>query len=261
MNGRTKTISIPLGKLVFTGAELKRLPKQERAFMVSCEIANNDIHFFLTLCLQTLTSHSDDDISQQYATTRHLICVRNLSARVYEFHKLLVAYQKALKRGKLPPNLVVDATLTEFATVLCAHRFFEVMEWQRINVTAHYLQNDLPGLIDNFPDDHEFVDFEHKMEGNSLSILAEEIAFFGSMNSGSFTIDDVNKFMDWVNDLTRRVKKFRQSFILGLIHANYPDKALIPVEANPPSELVRDVYEAALPLFFTHRGRSATTDS
>lgn len=260
MNARKTTIPIPLAKLVFTCAELKRLSKQERAFLVASEIANNDIQFFLILCLQTFKSHNEDEISRQYATTRHFICVRNLSVRIYEFYNLLVGYQKALKRGNLPPNTVVDATLTEFESALCAHRFFKMMKWLRTNVTAHYLPNDLPGLIDNFPDDHEFVDYEHTMEGNSISILAEEIAFFGSMNSSGFTIDDVDKFMDWVNDLTRRFKKFRQTFILGLMHANYPDKTMIAVEANPPLELVRDVHEAALPLFFTHKGRSATTD-
>lgn len=261
MRTKTTTIPISLAKLVFTAAELKGIPKQERAFLASSEIAFNDVNFFLSLCLQTLNSHTDDEISRQYAVARHLICVRNLSARMFEFYNLLVGYQKTLNRGNLSPNPVVDGTLTELATALCAHRFFEVMKWHRNNVTSHYLMERLPELIEGYPYDHEFVDFEHQMEGNSLSIFAEEIAFFGRMNSGSFSFDDVDAFMDWLNDLAGRYKKFRTAFLLNLIHTHFPEKALVAVIANAPPELVRDVYEAALPLFFTRKLPSRSQDS
>jgi hypothetical protein len=262
MRTETKTIPISLAKLVFTAAELKGLPKHERAFLASSGIAFNDVNFFLSLCLQALNSHNNDEISRQYAVARHLICVRNLSARIFEFYNLLVAYQKKLKRGKLPSNPVVDSILTELATALCEHRFFEVMHWHRNNVTSHYLIDDLPELIEGFPNDHEFVGFEHQLEGNSLSIFAEDIAFFGRMNSLSFSADDVSAFIDWLNDLVRHYKKFRTAFLKNLIRTHFPYRALVAVTANAPPELVRDLHEAALPLFFTREAPiSSSTDT
>ncbi|MDQ6867991.1 MAG: hypothetical protein M3178_06165 [Pseudomonadota bacterium] len=241
---------VQLAKLAFTAEQLRSLPPHKRAFITALEIALNDLHFFQFIDIQALNSYSDDDVARHYASIRHLICVRNISSRIYELAELFEAFHKILER-KNDICGIFDEFYIGLAPSIKSHKFYEIMDWIRNKVNNHYAQQDFRKVFDGYNADYEFIIYIHEMDGNFVSMFAEEIAFFGAMNPRALNFSDAREFQKWLNELAHNFTKFRNNFLISIVKEYFPTQTLRHVTANVDESAVKNIHQAALPLFLT----------
>jgi hypothetical protein len=246
-------VAVNLASLEISAAELNAIPKSDAAFIASQEIAFNDIQFFLLLVNMSDNANrlTDDNVCRLYAAGRRLIALRNLCSRIYEIHVSVIAQHKIAERHRR--TILDEEVIAEMAAHIAdirKVRFFSLMNWIRNGVTHHYAANRIAEVLGNFPDDHKFQIFLHKMDGNSFAPLAEEIAFFGH----SLSWQDLQEFEKWLRELFKRCVKFRRDLLVALMKSKFPNKALKPMLIEVPAELVTELTETPLPIFATVDG-------
>jgi hypothetical protein len=241
--------SVQIATLKLSKKDLISLPKYVASFLIELDLCCNDISLFSLIWMQLSNSHRQaDNAAKGMITTRKLMCLRHLNSRLFEIKKKIPEFIKLAKPSGDLSNTV--EFYEEKRSYIFDAENAQVSKWLRNKVTSHFSGDELLEMITNFPDSHHFIINVHKIDINSVSSLAEEIAFFGKANEREWSIDDFSSFQDWVLNTGSLFVKLRQKLIIDIYQSFLGHLHLQAVDVRTSDHDVRYLGEAYMPIFF-----------
>lgn len=222
------------GELKFTKKELASLSKPILRFLVGSSMAANDVVVFQRLVIQHFPENSASELVREYQWTHYNIIVRALAGKIYEYIHLIEIFKNLLKRTSIPNKDEFVSRSNAFLEIKNSEAY-EAVRLLRDKVTHHYGGAGIPSNLSPYDDDQQFSLYVHRVMGNSLAPLGEEIGALGLLASQS-KISDYHKVIDWLVPACGKVSMFQHHTMVLILQTFFPAKRLkkrrVPVEAR-----------------------------
>lgn len=243
-------------KIEFTTAELKKLPKVHAGFLVGSCLAVNDISIVqktLLLAQNTRVGHwpTDSEALQEVAFAQALVLERNLSAKVFEYLKMLCDYIKRCDRvGDSNMQAFTELAKSELSTLKQGENY-NLAKWYRDKATNHYIISEFSSIIDNDNSSNNYSIYLHEKDGNSSYLLGEQFLVFEKFcRNGEFFSEEMEEFIDWILEASAKITKLHNEFCIQIFKVFLPEKGAKAITASFQQHHVGKIRGTCLPILW-----------
>jgi len=250
-----------LTKIEFTTGELRKLPSVHAGFLVGSCLAINEITILqriLILASNTPTASGPicNKELQEIADIQFIVLERNLSAKVFEYLRMVDGYKKRCERGNISS---MHEFLSEANTVVLKiknRKGYNLAKWYRNKVTNHYVASEFTSLIEKGnlgEDDTIHPIFLHEKDRNSSYVLGEHVLLaklYEETEGDNGMIEEYDIFKDWVHDSSEKVRGLHHDFCIQLFDYYLPEKEAEEFSIAPEPHLVAQIKKSCLPILW-----------
>ena len=216
------SLTFEFAEIKFTKKELEAIPRSELQFVIASGLAANDLAVFGRLSLMMAQKPSRIELVTQIMAVNHLIMLRHLASKLIEFVRLIKAFQRQCERNQARSQY---PELFSAIAPIESHVYYEFARSIRNDMTHHYVAQKILSSLNGYADEHTFSICNNKANGNSLNLLAEEIAFLSRFTKEPGGVD-MDVFQKWIVRAGGDLVSAYQKWLAALIRHHFPDKTL-----------------------------------
>lgn len=249
-----KKALIKFDELPLRGSDLKNIPRDQAAFLAVLFCATNEVNLLLrlySLYARHPASGSPEALSGQMT---QLFLARTLSSKLYEVIELLNGKTSWYRTN----DQVIKIFQEKYSESLREHSDsdgFAIARTLRNDCTSHYSLAAARKNIESLDDSLDCTTYLHENEGNSFSLLGENVVFNERFRVGRLPGEqDANEeklgvWLDWTIATTAWLKKISADFAVTVL----PDDVQFRLRENqlhwPDPSYVGDLSRTFAPVF------------
>jgi len=236
--------------LTFAKADLNSLSDAERKLFVIAGHVSNEVGILQKLLVWSMNSKPASQEGGHGFTTQNLVIAKLLAGKLSEGWRVLDRFYFSGPSREYHDLLPDEARTAEGEL----RRYFgqeNAIKEVRTNFAFHYSADEVPTILNELPDDFEFLLYLGDETGNSLYFFAEEPMFRQLLDKvpGAEQANAFDVFIRDVQSMARAQTTFFAGCMLVAMQKMFPGREFESVEI--PNTDTADFNAMSIPFFFS----------